>query len=129
MKEKVYIIILNWNHHEDTIECLESVFLNEYCNYQVIVCDNASTDNSMEKIRKWADGYHNIGIKYYLYTQSDIKKIDFRNEEDVPLILIENEKNLGYAGGNNIGIQYTMGKNDFSYIWILNNDTVVEKWH
>jgi len=50
MNSKVAIIILNWNGWEDTIECLESVFRNTYPNYQVIVLDNGSTDDSVEKI-------------------------------------------------------------------------------
>lgn len=43
---KVSIIILNWNGWADTIECLESVFRNNYPNYRVIVCDNNSSDQS-----------------------------------------------------------------------------------
>ena len=44
---KVYIIILNYNSWVDTIECLESVLRNDYPNYQVIVVDNGSQDNSI----------------------------------------------------------------------------------
>jgi len=43
---KVAIIILNYNNWQDTIECLESVLRNDYPNYQVIVVDNGSSDNS-----------------------------------------------------------------------------------
>ena len=50
---KVAIIILNWNGWKDTIECLESVFKIDYPNYQVIVVDNGSTDESLEKITGW----------------------------------------------------------------------------
>ncbi|MCJ7790062.1 MAG: glycosyltransferase family 2 protein [Candidatus Atribacteria bacterium] len=57
---KVAIIILNWNGWKDTIECLESVFRNTYPNYQVIVVDNGSTDDSMEKIKAWADGKQEV---------------------------------------------------------------------
>jgi len=49
---KVAIIILNWNGWKDTIKCLESVFRIDYPNYQVIVVDNGSTDDSVEHIRK-----------------------------------------------------------------------------
>jgi GT2 family glycosyltransferase len=59
MQHKVYIIILNWNGWHDTIECLESVLRNNYHNYTVIVCDNKSSDNSMEMIRQWANGLIN----------------------------------------------------------------------
>jgi len=53
---KVAIIILNWNGWKDTIECLESVFRIDYPNYQVIVVDNNSPNNSMEYIKAWAEG-------------------------------------------------------------------------
>ena len=53
---KVAIIILNWNGRKDTIECLESVLRNTYPNYQVIVVDNNSSNNSMEYIKAWAEG-------------------------------------------------------------------------
>ena len=56
MNKKAYIIILNWNGWKDTIECLESVFQNLYSDYRVVLCDNASTDKSLDKIKQWADG-------------------------------------------------------------------------
>ncbi|WP_279385264.1 glycosyltransferase family 2 protein [Methanosarcina barkeri] len=49
MYSKVAIIILNWNGWEDTIECLESVYQIEYPNYDIVVIDNGSKDNSIEK--------------------------------------------------------------------------------
>ena len=44
-----------------------------------------------------------------------------------PLVLIQTGKNLGFAGGNNVAIRYALAKDDFEYIWLLNNDTVIEK--
>lgn len=143
MEGKVYIIILNWNGWKDTIECLESVFRNRYSNYQVIVCDNNSSDDSLNKIKEWADGKVNAPIspqqeiaKYtypaiqkpisyaeYNFTNDSFEEIEMENGQT--LILIQNMKNLGFAGGNNIGIRYALKKQDFSYIWLLNNDTVI----
>jgi len=57
---KVAIIILNYNGWKDTIECLESVLRNDYPNYQVIVVDNGSPDNSMEYIKAWAEGRQEV---------------------------------------------------------------------
>ena len=54
------IIILNYNGWQDTIECLESVLRNDYPNYQVIVVDNGSPDNSMEYIKAWAEGRQEV---------------------------------------------------------------------
>jgi GT2 family glycosyltransferase len=52
----VCIVILNWNRWRDTVECLESVFRQEYADFQVVLCDNESTDGSLEAIKAWADG-------------------------------------------------------------------------
>ena len=94
---KVYIIILNWNGPKDTLECLESVFKLDYPNFEVAVVDNGSIDNSVEVIRN---------------TYPRVR-------------LIENKENLGYAGGNNVGMRYAL-KNEADYVWLLNNDAVVE---
>lgn len=95
---KVYIIILNWNGLKDTLECLESVFKLDYLNFEVIVVDNGSTDDSV-----------NVILKTYPQVR-----------------LIENRENLGYTGGNNIGMRYAIER-DADYIWLLNNDTIVEE--
>jgi GT2 family glycosyltransferase len=93
---KVFIIILNWNRLNDILECLESVYKLNYANFEVIIVDNASTDNSVEIIRKKYPG----------------------------MIIIENGENLGFAGGNNVGMDYSI-KQNADYVWLLNNDTVV----
>ena len=165
---KVAIIILNWNGWKDTIECLESVFRNTYPNYQVIVVDNDSTDDSIEKIKAWAEGKQEVltpesthplynlshpavkkPIPYIYYTREEAEKGgNFELEERVirewqrrrkinskelnptssyPLIFIQTGENLGFAGGNNVGIKYAMTKDNFDYIWLLNNDTVMNK--
>jgi GT2 family glycosyltransferase len=69
-----------------------------YQNYKIILVDNGSTEGSIDVIRK----------KY-----NDI-------------VLIKNKENLGYAEGNNVGISYALS-NDADYIWLLNNDTVVDQ--
>jgi hypothetical protein len=50
-----------------------------------------------------------------------------RSEDtDVKLVLIKNKKNLGFGGGNNVGLRHALARNDFGYVWLLNNDTVIE---
>lgn len=44
-----------------------------------------------------------------------------------PLIFIQTGNNLGFSGGNNIGIRYALKKGDFGYIWLLNNDTKINR--
>ena len=90
----VSIVILNYNAGELLSDCIESVFKTKYDNFEVILVDNASTDKSYKKCKE------------------KFNKIN----------LIENEKNLGYCEGNNVGIREAKGK----YVAILNPDTKVE---
>jgi len=95
---KVSIIILNWNGLEDTIECLESLKKIAYPNYEVIVIDNGSVGNDAQRLKeKFGD---------YIY-------------------LIQNERNYGYAEGNNIGIRHVLKESTSDYVLLLNNDLVV----
>lgn len=98
---KVSIVILNWNRKQDTLECLKDVRLLNLKNLdlEIIVVDNGSTDGSV----------------------SDIKKQKIKN-----LVVLENKKNLGYSGGNNVGIKHALSR-DANYILILNNDTWLPK--
>jgi len=95
---KVSIIILNWNGLKDTIECLESLKKITYPNYKVIVVDNASSGDDVKVLReKFGDYIH----------------------------IIQNDKNYGYTGGNNIGIRHSLASSQPDYFLILNPDTVV----
>lgn len=147
MSDKVYIVILNYNGWRDTIECLESVFKSHYSNFQIIVCDNCSSDQSLEKIKKWAEGAICLEsssefivkeeiarsvfpliekpIFYMEYMEDDLEI--FHGKTEPQLILIRSKENKGFSGGNNIALKYIFKRNDFAYIWFLNNDTVVNK--
>jgi GT2 family glycosyltransferase len=137
----VYVVLVNWNGWLDTIECLESVFRMSYPRFTVIVCDNASSDGSMEKIQSWAGGLIaascNSPDLARLTVPSIPKPLDFDyifspGEAATSLssvgrlLLIQTGANLGFAGGNNVGIRYALARGDCDYIWLLNNDTVVE---
>jgi GT2 family glycosyltransferase len=142
--DNVYIIIVNWNGWRDTIECLESVFRNDYPSYRVVVCDNGSQDMSLEKIREWADGLLTVDtapghplyelshppakkpIPYREYTRAEAERGENSGNSE-RLILIRNQFNLGFAGGNNVGLRYVLARDDFGYAWLLNNDTVIKQ--
>jgi GT2 family glycosyltransferase len=139
---KVYVLILNWNGWEDTIECLESVFRQNYQNYRVIVCDNASENDSLNFIRRWAAGE----IEAYVAADHPLRRISFPpvpkpipvgepdcaeagthgGDRDAQLVLIQTGANRGFAGGNNVGLRYVLSQGDAAYVWLLNNDTVVD---
>lgn len=91
--KKVSIIVLNWNGKESLRHCLSSIQRVVYKPLEVIVVDNGSSDGSADMVRR----------------------------KFPKTILLENQKNLGYAGGNNVGIRKSTG----DYVFILNNDTEI----
>jgi len=132
MRPSVAAIILNWNGWEDTVKCLESLYQIDYRNFDVILVDNASSDNSIGNLRK--------NFKIALYKEFEFFENNFKKLTDdhtislenglVPkkdLIVIKNDKNYGFAEGNNIGIKYALKNLNPDYILLLNNDTVVDK--
>ncbi len=137
--EKVFIIILNWNGWRDTIACLESVFRSGYPHFRVIVCDNASTDKSLERIAEWAEGRLHARcptpsldrlISPAVNKPIRVVHTDLNGQGEVlgngePLILLQTGANRGFAGGVNAGLRLAL-HSDLDYVWILNNDTLVE---
>jgi GT2 family glycosyltransferase len=136
---KVSIVILNWNGWKDTIECLESLYQITHPNYDIIVVDNGSKDESIKKIKDYAQGQIKVKSKFFEY-KSDNKPIQiFEYAKDgsgkeiiyLPsnkkLTIIKNDQNCGFAAGNNIGIRFALKVFDPDYVLLLNNDTVVDK--
>jgi len=139
----VAIVIVNYNGWQDTLECLESVFRLASPRYRVIVCDNGSTDGSMARIEAWAAGAVEpdsvTAASTGQFTISPVSKpVPCKRYTraaaeaggdaglDLPLVLVDCASNLGFAGGNNVGLRYVLAHGDFPYIWLLNNDTVVQ---
>jgi len=93
----VYVVILNWNGHADTIECVKSCLKTSYPRTRVVVVDNGSSDKSEQLLR------------------TAFPEID----------VIQTGANLGFAGGNNVGIRHALA-NAADYVLLLNNDTIVD---
>ncbi len=85
--------------YNDTIECVESALKLSYDNYTIIIVDNGSNNDSFKILTK----------KF-----ANINKIK----------IIKNEKNLGFAKGNNIGIEYARKQENCDFVFSINNDTV-----
>jgi GT2 family glycosyltransferase len=132
---KVVIIILNWNGWQDTIECLESVYQIDFDNFDVILVDNNSQDDSIEKIRTYCSGELKVQSDFFDYnaenkplTVAEFNENEILSDINNPnLILIKNKENYGFPGGNNIGIKFALKNLDPDYILLLNNDTVVDR--
>jgi len=97
MKPEVAIIIVIWNGRQDTMECLESLREDTYPRKRLIVVDNGSSDDSVASVR----------------------------ERFPEATVIENHANLGFTGGNNVGIQEAVARGS-EFVYLLNNDTTVE---
>jgi len=95
LKITLSIITVNYNGVKDTCELIDSIPFNE--DMEVIVVDNASKDNEAAIIQ---ERYPHIQV-------------------------IRSEKNLGFAGGNNLGIKASHGK----YLFFINNDTVFKEFN
>lgn len=137
MPSKVYIVLLNYNGFLDTIECLESLLQLDYENFQIIVVDNSETPFPFENLVNWALG--NFEGKETLFGNLifplEQQQLDFctttengilEKELTEKIVFVKANQNNGFAAGNNIALQYILkfGTPD-SYIWLLNNDTVV----
>lgn len=97
--KKIFVVILNFNGWQDTIDCVKSlnkIKPNGKFEFEILVIDNASSNDSVEKLSQLSS-----------------------------ITLLENPKNLGFSGGSNEGARYTL-KNGANYIVFLNNDTIVE---
>lgn len=92
----VGIVVINWQRPDCTVACLRSLQALDYPAYQIVVVDNGSENGSPAIIR---DRFGDVTV-------------------------IENGRNLGFAGGNNIGIGHLM-RSGADYVFLLNDDTEV----
>jgi GT2 family glycosyltransferase len=96
---RVAVLVLNWNGCEETLGCLATLVKQEFASSELIVIDNGSVDDSRASIVR-----HYPGVK-----------------------LLSTGSNLGFAGGNNVGLRHVLGSDSADYILILNNDTLAPR--
>lgn len=140
MEPKVSIIVLNWNNWNDTIEFLESIFRINYQNYDIILVDNGSEDDSIEKIIEYTKGNLKVKSDFFKYNPNnkplsivELEENELKNFETTNLnsqnnfYLIKNRDNYGFAEGNNVGIEFALKSLKPDFIMLLNNDIVVSE--
>ena len=123
----VYTVIVNWNRWEDTLACVRSVLASSHTHLRVIVCDNASTDDSLAHLTRWLKDRQ---LATRVLSEHDVTRIATQGASTCHperVVLITNTDNHGYAGGTNVGLRYAMACRETEYIWILNNDTTVAR--
>lgn len=96
LSRSVQVVIVNWERSQDTIECIRSVMQSQCVAISVLVVDNGSGDDSVDRIKRFCP--------------------------DTELIRLPT--NLGFAGGYNTGIEQSLAS-DAEYIFLLNNDTEI----
>lgn len=101
----VAIILINYKTIEETIECVKSLENLSYSNFKIYCLDNNSEDDSYELLTKELTQF----------------------KDSLNIELIASNSNLGFAGGNNLLIKKAIFEEGFDFIWLLNNDTTVDK--
>lgn len=98
----VYVVLVNWCGAEDSIACIQSLAHLKGNVPKVIVCDNGSTDDSWDRLQAYVSSQSCLDVQ-----------------------LIQTGANLGFAGGNNVGLRVAMSDPEMKFVWVLNNDTEV----
>ncbi|HWQ18710.1 MAG TPA: glycosyltransferase family 2 protein, partial [Methanotrichaceae archaeon] len=133
---RVSVIILNWNGWRDTEDCLRSLAGIYYRNYDIIVVDNGSTDESKQELTKFmqdmarasnAQDEGTLPVSFFELSSGDTtsKMPDIRGPGQ-KMVLIKSGENYGFAKGNNIGIEFALRNFSSDYVLLLNSDTIVE---
>lgn len=98
MPARTAIIILNWNSHQMTAECIRSILAMDSSDYEIMVVDNGSRDDSVRHLQ----------------------------EEFPNITVLPQDHNLGFAAGCNVGMRRALA-DGFEYVLLINNDTIVDR--
>jgi len=101
-KASITVIIATYNAEDYIDSCVNSLLMQEYTNFNILIIDNNSTDKTKDLIREYIRVRENI-------------------------ILFENQGNFGFSKACNIGIKYALGNLASDFVLLLNQDTIVQK--
>src|ERR1700712_4761215 len=128
------VILLNYCGWRDTLSCVDSLLQDDCGFYRLIVCENGSPDDSLSQLAAGFAARHEAlavaGRRWGNAEHGDVKRL-VRPEvlagamTDAMVTLIDNQANLGFAAGNNSGLQLALRDPEVAYFWLLNNDTEV----
>ena len=97
---KVSIVILNYMNYAETIKCVDSVLKQKYTNYDILIVDNGSDNESFAILKREYKAASNVYV-------------------------IHSRENYGFARGNNIGISYAKKYLKAEFVLLLNSDTIM----
>jgi hypothetical protein len=113
------VVVLNWNNAQDTMRCVETLERADPAPDHVVVVDNGSQDDSVERLEAWAD-------EHWIWRLSSGTSGNANSAENTPwLIIARAGANRGFAGGNNVGLRYLEQRTTVSHFLLLNNDATV----
>jgi GT2 family glycosyltransferase len=128
---KVYIVILNYKNWNDSRDCIESVLNSTYTNFSIFLIDNHSGNNSIEFLEDWLcnrnrDNSTFSGKPAVTYSVVSSQSLGACHINDLKerIIFVQNEKNEGFAAGNNTVLRHLVSEDAF--IWLLNPDMTIE---
>jgi GT2 family glycosyltransferase len=112
------VVVLNWNNARETMMCVEALDRAQPPPDHVVVVDNGSGDDSVERLEEWAD-------EHWLWRLSGAGSGGTPQERTPWLVIARAGENRGFAGGNNVGIHYLQQRTAVSHFLLLNNDATV----
>lgn len=141
--QTINFLIVNYNNYNYTVECLESIYKTiQACkNVKVRICvvDNSDSYKEDNLLTQWCNGkvedivtsfpqfvypLQKKPLPYKLVKEKEINNVTLVDQDS--LIIIRQDVNKGFASANNLGIKFLMSLNDWTWIWLLNNDTVID---
>ncbi len=139
VNSRLGVVLVNWRRAADTLECLESLLRSDLP-LHIVVVDNASGDGSVETILQWAAGDMVAPIaapgmarlttpplaKPRAVRRLSASEAATSRPDSTPITIIDAGRNIGFAGGNNLGLAFLLRAAEINHVWLLNNDTVVE---
>ena len=133
MSKSILITVLTWNDWENTVVCLESIFQNDYQNFDVLLINNGSEKYHIQKIKDWAKNKiliddkeieFNKNKKIQITNTTDNQKINAKGSKNIYLINLE--KNIGLAPAVNIGFKFSI-QNQYDLTARIDCDFIVKK--
>lgn len=134
--KNISIILINYNSWKDTIECINSIVQSKYNDFNVIIVDNCSSNDSAVQLEEYLSGkektINSVSYinkeKYLICEYKDGEFFNFNEKEfDKRIFLIKNNKNEGFSKGNNVGFRFSDKYLNNDYFWVLNNDVIIDE--
>lgn len=128
----IMIVLVNWHGAKDTIACLRSInsLQSSASRVSIVIVDNASTDDSLERLEAevFAQGYlpkPNLESNEEMRRKGQEAWYVSVRQRAAAICIVRTRRNLGFAGGNNVGTRVGRAVEHPDFVWYLNNDTEV----